>query len=107
MKVVILCGGLGTRLREETEFRPKPMVPVGGRPMHSHIMNLLRPFRAPRPHPRLGYVRNDTFLMTYGDGVTDSDLKAAIRCRERHSGKVSSRGNLLPGPFPLLCVVEI
>ena len=29
MKVVILCGGKGTRLREETEFRPKPMVPIG------------------------------------------------------------------------------
>jgi hypothetical protein len=31
MKVVILCGGKGTRLREETEFRPKPMVPIGDR----------------------------------------------------------------------------
>ena len=40
MKVVILCGGLGTRLREETEFRPKPMVPVGGRPILWHIMKL-------------------------------------------------------------------
>lgn len=38
MKVVILCGGLGTRLREETEFRPKPMVPIGGRPILWHIM---------------------------------------------------------------------
>lgn len=38
MKVVILCGGLGTRLREETEYRPKPMVPVGGRPILWHIM---------------------------------------------------------------------
>lgn len=38
MKVVILCGGLGTRLREETEFRPKPMVPVGDMPILWHIM---------------------------------------------------------------------
>ena len=38
MKVVILCGGLGTRLREETEFRPKPMVEIGGKPILWHIM---------------------------------------------------------------------
>jgi glucose-1-phosphate cytidylyltransferase len=36
--VVILCGGKGTRLREETEFRPKPMINVGDRPMIWHIM---------------------------------------------------------------------
>lgn len=40
MKVVILCGGKGTRLREETEFRPKPMVPVGNRPILWHIMKI-------------------------------------------------------------------
>ena len=40
MKVVMLCGGLGTRLREETEFRPKPMVEIGGRPIIWHIMKL-------------------------------------------------------------------
>src|SRR6267142_577389 len=40
MKVAILCGGVGTRLREETEFRPKPLVEVGGRPILWHIMKL-------------------------------------------------------------------
>lgn len=38
MKVVILCGGQGTRLREETEYRPKPMVEIGGKPILWHIM---------------------------------------------------------------------
>ena len=38
MKVAILCGGLGTRLREETEVRPKPMIEIGGRPILWHIM---------------------------------------------------------------------
>ncbi len=38
MEAVILAGGLGTRLREETEFRPKPMVMIGGRPILWHIM---------------------------------------------------------------------
>jgi glucose-1-phosphate cytidylyltransferase len=36
--VAILCGGKGTRLREETEFRPKPIIPVGDRPIIWHIM---------------------------------------------------------------------
>jgi len=40
MKVVILCGGMGTRLREETEYKPKPMVEVGGRPILWHIMKI-------------------------------------------------------------------
>jgi len=38
--IFILAGGLGTRLKEETEFRPKPMVPVGGLPIIYHIMRL-------------------------------------------------------------------
>lgn len=38
MPVVILCGGMGTRLREETEFKPKPMVEIGGQPILWHIM---------------------------------------------------------------------
>ena len=40
MKTVILAGGHGTRLREETEYRPKPMVQIGGRPILWHIMKI-------------------------------------------------------------------
>lgn len=44
LKVVILCGGQGTRLREETEHRPKPLVPVGDRPILWHIMKTYASF---------------------------------------------------------------
>lgn len=40
MKTVILCGGIGYRLKEETEFKPKPMVQVGGKPILWHIMKI-------------------------------------------------------------------
>src|SRR5476649_2508444 len=40
MKVVLLAGGLGTRLSEETVVRPKPMVEIGGRPILWHIMSI-------------------------------------------------------------------
>jgi len=40
MKAVLLAGGLGTRMREETEFRPKPMVEIGGRPVLWHLMKI-------------------------------------------------------------------
>jgi len=44
LKAIILAGGLGTRMREETEFRPKPMVEIGGRPVLWHIMKNLAHF---------------------------------------------------------------
>lgn len=40
MKVVLLAGGLGTRMREETEYKPKPMVDIGGRPVLWHLMKV-------------------------------------------------------------------
>lgn len=40
MKVIILCGGVGTRLKEETEFKPKPMVYIGDKPIIWHIMKI-------------------------------------------------------------------
>ena len=141
MKVVIFCGGLGTRLREETEFRPKPMVPIGDRPILWHIMKIYAHFGhkdfvlclgykgdvikeyfrnyhwntsdvslrlGSRPQIKyynqhdeedwnvtlvdtgqatmtggrlkrvLKFLEEDTFLLTYGDGVTNSDINASI-----------------------------
>lgn len=40
MQTVVFCGGKGTRLKEETEFKPKPMVEIGGRPILWHIMKI-------------------------------------------------------------------
>ena len=44
MKAVILAGGLGTRISEETSLRPKPMVEIGGRPILWHIMKIYSSF---------------------------------------------------------------
>lgn len=63
--VVILCGGTGTRLREETEFKPKPMVEIGGRPILWHIMKLYAHFGYKNFILALGYkghVIKDYFL---------------------------------------------
>ena len=40
MKAVILAGGLGTRISEESHLRPKPMIEIGGRPILWHVMNI-------------------------------------------------------------------
>ncbi len=158
MKVVILCGGLGTRLREETEFRPKPMVPVGGRPILWHIMKLYARYGHKEfilclgykgdvikeyfrnyhwntsdvtlklgAHPEihyhnshaeedwtvtlldtgaetqtggrllraLPYVKDETFLFTYGDGLTDSDINASIHFHADH-GAIATITAVMP-----------
>lgn len=65
LEAVILCGGQGTRLREETEFKPKPMVEIGGRPILWHIMRRYHRFGVRRFVLCLGYkgeVIRDYFL---------------------------------------------
>src|SRR5262245_34806283 len=65
MKAVILAGGLGTRLREETEFRPKPMVEIGGKPILWHIMKLFAHYAIDEFVVPIGYrgeVIRDYFL---------------------------------------------
>ena len=44
MQTIIMCGGTGTRLREETAIKPKPMVEIGGRPVLWHIMSIYSRF---------------------------------------------------------------
>src|SRR5947209_1750997 len=55
MKAVILAGGLGTRLSEETDVRPKPMVEIGGRPILWHIMKHLAHYDVREFIVALGY----------------------------------------------------
>ena len=162
MKVVILCGGLGTRLREETEFRPKPMVPIGERPILWHIMKsyahhgftqfvlclgykgetIKEYFRnyqwntsdvtlklGARPQIKyhnqhseedwtvtlvdtgqttqtggrlkrvLPHIDSDTFLLTYGDGVTDSNIRESVRFHRRHRSLLTITAVQPPGRF--------
>lgn len=65
MKTIILCGGAGTRLKEETEFRPKPMVYVGDKPIIWHIMKIYSHYGFNEFILALGYKANyikDYFL---------------------------------------------
>ena len=158
MQCVILCGGLGTRMREETEFRPKPMVKIGERPILWHIMKhyashgirefvlglgykgeMIRDFflryeylnsdvtiELGKPdevvvhgkHDEIGwkitladtgeqtlkgarlklverYVEGDTFMMTYGDGVSDIDLGKLLAFHRSH-GKIGTVTGVSP-----------
>jgi glucose-1-phosphate cytidylyltransferase len=77
MKVVILCGGRGTRLNEETEFKPKPMVMVGDRPMLWHIMRLYSHYGYNDFVLCLGYKGNaiKNYFLNHDELVHDFTLK--------------------------------
>lgn len=85
--VVILAGGLGTRLREETDVRPKPMIEVGGRPILWHIMKGYGHFGFTRFVVATGYkghVIRDYFL-SYRDHHADFTVSLADGSIDRHS----------------------
>jgi glucose-1-phosphate cytidylyltransferase len=163
MQAIILCGGQGTRLREHTELRPKPMVEIGGRPILWHIMKLyahhgitdfilclgykgdiIRQYfldyeamncdftvtlgrknsiryhgnthnengwsvtlvdtgensmtgaRLRRAAP---YIRGKTFALTYGDGVSDVNLKKAAAFHKAHKGLATLTGVRPPSRY--------
>lgn len=74
LPVVILCGGLGTRLREETEFKPKPMVGIGERPLLWHLMTHYASFGNRRFVLCLGYKGEVIKDFFYRYDVMNSDL---------------------------------
>jgi glucose-1-phosphate cytidylyltransferase len=160
MKVVILAGGLGTRLMEETEARPKPMVEIGGKPILWHIMKIYEHYgfndfilclgykaayikeyffnyylhnsdvtievaknnievhysniesfkvtlvdtglhtnTAGRIKRIKHYLNDETFMLTYGDGVSDIDIKKLIAFH-KEKGKLATLTSIqVPGRF--------
>ena len=127
MKTIILAGGFGTRLSEETERKPKPMVEIGGRPILWHIMKLYAHYGFNEFAIALGYkgeiinwhtgpeedwsvdlidtgletqtggrlkrlaktIENETFMMTYGDGVADINIRELVNFHKSH-GKLAT-----------------
>ena len=90
--VIILAGGLGTRLREETAFRPKPMVEVGGRPILWHIMKTydhygFRKFMLP-----VGYLGEaiKAYFLSYADRQADFTINTLSGEVRRHNGPPES-----------------
>lgn len=77
MKAVLLAGGMGTRLREETEYRPKPMVEIGGRPILWHIMKNLSQQQLKEFVICLGYKGDyiKDFFLNYEARVNDITVK--------------------------------
>ncbi len=128
MKVVILCGGYGTRLSEETTIKPKPMIKIGKKPILEHIMgiyeyygysqfilalgykskyikkfyknknkkniNLVYTGKDTKTGGRLlrlkNYLKDEkTFMLTYGDGVSNINIKKALQFHNNH-GKIAT-----------------
>ena len=80
--VFILCGGLGTRLKEETEFRPKPMVPVGHQPILWHIMRWYSKFGFRKFIPCLGFKAEvvKSYFLNYAS--MNSDFTVDLKTNE-------------------------
>lgn len=110
MKVVILCGGKGTRLSEETISRPKPMVEIGGKPILWHIMNHYAHFEMKNFILALGYrseVIKNYFLnynpnnidfeidLSTGTVKFENDPRTDWRVRMVHTGESSMTGGRL------------
>lgn len=87
MKTVILCGGEGTRMKEETEFKPKPLVEVGGKPILWHIMKIYAHYGFNEFILTLGYKGNmiKEYFLNWRTFVNDFTLNTAHNQIEFHN----------------------
>lgn len=94
IKVVILCGGRGTRLREETEVRPKPMVEIGGCPILWHIMKIYAHYGFTNFVLCLGYkgAMIKAYFLNYGAMHNDFTIRLGSSSRLHfHSNHLEER----------------
>lgn len=89
MRTIILAGGLGTRLREETEYRPKPLVDVGGKPILWHIMKTYAHYGYTDFLVCLGYRGNmiKDYFLNYDALNNDFTIKLG------HNGQITYHGD--------------
>jgi glucose-1-phosphate cytidylyltransferase len=90
LKVVVLAGGMGTRLAEETEVRPKPMVEIGGRPILWHILKHYAHYDFREFLVALGY-RSESikrYFLDYHGLSGDMSIRLAQGAVERHPGAI-------------------
>jgi len=78
MDAIILCGGKGTRLSEETIKKPKPMVEIGGKPILWHIMKIYSHFGVNRFILALGYKGNQIKKYFYNYKITNTDFSLKL-----------------------------
>ena len=167
MKVLILAGGYGTRLSEETDIRPKPMVEIGGKPILWHIMKIYssygfndfvvllgykgyyikeyfanyylhqsdvtfdmkngkmevhnnnsEPWKVTlvdtgvdsqtggRVKRAKEYIGNETFMLTYGDGVSDVNIKQLLQTHYENKTRLTMTAIQLAGKFGVLDIKQ-
>lgn len=96
--VVIFCGGQGTRMKEETEFRPKPMVTIGGKPILWHIMKIYSHFGFNNFIIALGYkgdyIKNYFINEEYLTHDLTINLKSGEKTVHRNSKKIHDDFNI-------------
>ena len=87
MKVAILAGGLGTRLSEETDVRPKPMVEIGGQPILWHIMKHYEPFGFAEFVVALGYKGEVVKRYFLDYNALSGSINVSLRGRQGHAAR--------------------